>query len=126
MIRYYYAELLLMSLGTEMDYRRPLFQPLFFEFPEDLNAYQALRYNIMLGPALKLSIDSDSVGVSSTNFYFPTGTWCDILHGNCLFSQGENYTLSSKAYDYYLHLREGYIIPYQNAKNLKIQTTSDL
>lgn len=34
--------------------------------------------------------------------------------------------MPSKAYDFGLHLREGYLIPYQNAKALKAMTTVDL
>jgi len=86
MIRYYYSEMLLISQGSSTGLQRGLYQPLFFEFPEDLNAYKDIKYNIMLGEALKLSLNSDSLGVSQTAFYFPKGTWCDILKPSCINS----------------------------------------
>jgi len=57
LVRYYYTSLFMVSTqdgGT-------FYKPLFFEFPEDLNAYKDITYNIMLGKALKLSINSESV-----------------------------------------------------------------
>lgn len=59
MIRYYYSNMLLTSQGSQTGNRKAFYKPLFFEFPEDLNAYNNIRYNIMLGSALKLSILSD-------------------------------------------------------------------
>jgi alpha-glucosidase (family GH31 glycosyl hydrolase) len=114
MIRYYYSNMLLISQGSTTNFRRGLYQPLFFEFPEDLNTYNDIRYNIMLGSALKLSVNSDSLKVTQTNFYFPAGTWCNIIRPTdaCIKSTGQQFLLSSKAYDYYVHLREGYIVPY--------------
>jgi len=32
----------------------------------------------MLGPSLKLSVQSGALKQNSTTFYFPTGTWCDV------------------------------------------------
>jgi len=114
MIRYYYSNMLLISQGSQTNTRSAFYKPLFFEFPEDLNTYNDIRYNIMLGKALKLSINSDSLGVTTTSFYFPAGTWCNIIRPTdaCIVSTGQAQNLSSKAYDYYVHLREGYIVPY--------------
>ena len=39
MIRYYYTNLFLASLGTSQNYRKAFYKPLFFEFPEDMNTY---------------------------------------------------------------------------------------
>ena len=85
----------------------------------------------MLGEALKLSVLSDAVGVNSSLFYFPKGTWCDLRHPGiqCISSDaGQVLTLSTKAYDSYLHLREGYIVPMQNLTNYTatILSTADL
>lgn len=88
---------------------------MFFEFPEDLATYGDLMHNVMLGEALKLSINSDTEGSTTTDFYFPAGTWCDLHHPEtkCLtLDTGKPVTLPSKAYDYGLHLRSGYLIPY--------------
>jgi alpha-glucosidase (family GH31 glycosyl hydrolase) len=53
-------------------------RPLFFEFPEDPNATWDQENNIMIGSALKLSVLSNQIGVNTTDFYFPAGTWCNI------------------------------------------------
>ena len=47
-------------MGTSQNYRKAFYKPMFFEFPEDLNTYNDLSYNVMLGEALKLSINSDT------------------------------------------------------------------
>lgn len=39
----------------------PLWNPMFFEFPDDNSAYVDAQYNIMLGPALKLSVNSNKL-----------------------------------------------------------------
>jgi hypothetical protein len=36
----------------------PFFNPLFFEFPDDPNAYLAIPLNIMIGPSLKLGVNT--------------------------------------------------------------------
>lgn len=114
MIRYYYSSMLLQSLGTLTNNRKAFYKPLFFEFPEDLNAYQDIQYNIMLGGALKLSVNSDSIDQNRTNFYFPAGTWCNIVAPTekCIKSTGQFIEMDSKAYDYYVHLRQGHLVPY--------------
>lgn len=91
-----------------------MYKPVFFEYPEDLNTFDDIRYNVMLGEALKLSINSDTLGVTSTSFYFPAGIWCNILNpkDKCFTSAGAKMELRTKAYDAYAHLREGYLIPY--------------
>lgn len=54
------------------------FRPLFYDFPNEKGAYADQELNVMLGPSLKLSVQSGAVNQDSTTFYFPTGTWCDI------------------------------------------------
>ena len=55
------------------------FRPLFYDFPNDDGAYEDQELNIMLGPSLKLGIQSTAVGVKTTDLYFPAGNWCDIF-----------------------------------------------
>jgi alpha-glucosidase (family GH31 glycosyl hydrolase) len=58
LIRYYYTQLFSLSvLGGSVFYK-----PLFFEYPNDINAFSVLKYNVMLGDSLKLSILSDLTG----------------------------------------------------------------
>jgi len=118
LVRYYYTELTMLARegGT-------FFKPLFMEFPDDdgaLNAPQEL--NIMIGEAAKLSINSNKLGKDTTGFYFPAGYWCDLLRKKgtetCFKSAGETKTMSSKAYDAHLQLREGYIMPMQDGTKL--------
>lgn len=113
LIRYYYTLLTENSLrGTGTVYK-----PVWFEFPEERDAYTDIEYNIMIGSALKVSINSYDLNRTFTPFYFPAGTWC-LISGvantteNCFNStQGVTHILPSNLSDYQLHLREGYIVP---------------
>eukprot|EP00347_Sterkiella_histriomuscorum_P006514 403352477 len=127
-LMYFYTQLFLASQGSSQNYRKAFYNPVFFEFPEDMNTYTDLMNNVMLGEALKLSINSQNTGYNVTSYYFPAGIWCDLHHPGqqCLNSTGTIYDLPSKAYDYGLHLREGNLIPHQNAASLKIMNSVDL
>jgi len=52
MIRYYYTQLMKLHL----DGGGAFYKPLFFEFPDDIKAYDYQNENVMLGEALKLGI----------------------------------------------------------------------
>lgn len=126
MVRYYYTYL--QNIHKEGG---ALYKPLFFEFPDDAKAYEDQPYNIMLGKALKLGINSNQLGVNETSFLFPKGTWCDLFNLTipCTTNEGDesiSITLPSKAYNFHLHLRDGYIVPMQDAETLKVMTTADL
>jgi hypothetical protein len=74
----------------------------------------------MLGEALKLSILSDALDTNSSSFYFPAGTWCDVYKADSTqscktYQEGKMVDLSTKAYEFGLHLREGHIIPIQDS-----------
>lgn len=104
LIKYYYSQFYYLSTYGGA----PFYKPLFFEFPDDINAYNNITYNIMLGDSLKLSILSDKTGQNQTDFYFPAGTWCNILKptDKCFTNEsGSTKTLRTKAYDAYVHLR---------------------
>ena len=132
MIRYYYTQLSLISQGANAT----LFKPLFFEYPNDNDAYKNQEQNIMLGTALKLSINSNTLGQDSTDFYFPPGRYCNVFNthlkdqscfdANEAGLKGVTKTLSTKAYEFHLHLRDGHIVPFQNATALEAMTTADL
>ena len=55
-LKYYYTGLANITAGGGAFYK-----PLFFEFPNDTDAYKNQQYNVMLGPALKLSVNSDTL-----------------------------------------------------------------
>lgn len=54
LMRYYYTNMMKLSLQGSGTF----YKPLFFEFPEDVNAYQNLTNNVMLGSSLKLSVNA--------------------------------------------------------------------
>ncbi len=102
-----------------------IYKPLFFAFPNDNLAYSANpAENVMIGPSLKLSIKTtpnNNIVNDTNNYYFPSGYWCDILHptDNCLMSDGSgNFTLKAGVLDYQVHIKEGEILPYQNAAEI--------
>lgn len=107
MVRFYYTELLMTSLASVSSYRKAIYKPVFFEYPEDMNTYSEIGYNVILGEALKLSVLSDKVGVTSWLFYFPAGVWCNVItpQDKCLTSKGEKFKLDTYAYSANLHLR---------------------
>lgn len=108
------------------------YKPMYFEFPNNDNSFDmaSINYDFMLGSALKVSILSNYTGQDLTAFYFPGNvTWCDLFHPTApCFNHTEDkmINMSTKAYDSYLHLRSGYIVPWQNARALKANTTYDL
>lgn len=128
MVRYYYSEMNYISQEGGAFYK-----PLFFEFPSDTKAYENQQLNVMLGSALKLGIQSTKTGkeAETTDFYFPAGLWCDVFNmagkeNNCITSTGQAVSKSTLAYEFYLHLRAGYMFPMQDAEALKVKTTKDL
>mmetsp|Transcript_28241 Transcript_28241/g.42748 ORF Transcript_28241/g.42748 Transcript_28241/m.42748 type:complete len:335 (-) Transcript_28241:203-1207(-) len=130
LIRFYYTELMRVSRegGT-------FFKPLFFVFPEDKDAYTNQELNVMLGEGVKLSVNSNDLDRKETDFYFPAGTWCSLFDRNleektCFTTTGETKTLSTKPYEHYAHLRDGFIVPLQDGPTLsksgKMNNTVDL
>ena len=59
---------------------------------------------MLLGNGLKASIDTTSLkDDDNVNFYFPAGTWCQVIpfiesnYSNCIEEpKGKNYTLRSR------------------------------
>lgn len=119
-IRYLYTQ---MSLIQEQG--GSYFRPLFYDFPDEVGAYEDQELNVMLGPSLKLSVQSGALSQNSTEFYFPTGKWCDVYcraDKNCCLTapQGGQKQALQTLYPFqaYLHIREGHIVPMQNATDL--------
>ena len=73
-IRYYYTSMYAISLEGGA-----FFKPIAFDYPDDAYAYTEIANNIMLGDALKLSIQVSDLTKTQTNYYFPVGRWCEIF-----------------------------------------------
>jgi len=124
--RYHFAKYMYTQLYNINKEGGGYFKPMFFYFADDANTYTNIENNIMLGEALKLSVNAGTNN-PMTEFYFPKGTWCNILGrgmmtNTCLTSAaGSRFTWASKASNYYVHLNEGNIVPMVNATALKIK-----
>ena len=73
MINYFYT---LVHKASELG--GTFWRAMFFEWPNDVNAYVEPEYNIMVGPALKLSAETLNLEATEHEFYFPQGRWCHI------------------------------------------------
>jgi alpha-glucosidase len=73
LIQYYYS-----NFHEVGEFGGSFFKPMFFEFPDDAQCYDdtAVRNNIMLGRALKASINTQDLSKTTTDYYFPTARWC--------------------------------------------------
>lgn len=123
LLQYYYSEMMTISQeGGQM------LRPVFYDYPTDVNTWTDIHNNFMIGHSLKASFVTDKLHQDQTDFYFPQGYWCNIWDNSCMFSEGEMVTLSTKASDANLHLKEGAIIPVANRKQvttLKINKADD-
>jgi alpha-glucosidase (family GH31 glycosyl hydrolase) len=126
-IKYHLSKYYQSEISFIHDEGGAFYKPLFFEFPDDPRSYYDLNLNVMIGSGLKLAVQSNTIGQNTTEFYFPPGGWCNVFNPEkgCSHSNlGEIKELPTKADDFYLHIREGYIVPMQNATVLNINTTA--
>ena len=141
-IRYYYSNFIkIEEVGGSF------FRPAFFDYPNDPLSYVDVENNIFLGSALKASIlvnTTDELKPGQTsNFYFPPGLYCQIYPpadtktaDYCFESLADNKDgtqvetrykkLRTQLEDYYIHLRSGSVLPYQEAEIKKVQDTKQL
>jgi len=103
LIRYYYSQF--WKINEEGG---SFFKPLFFGFDDDFEAYRLIEKNMLIGDALKASVETTSLDKkAAVDFYFPRGTWCPIIpHLPSNFSEcidhstaGANKTLRSHMED---------------------------
>lgn len=111
---------------------------MFFNYPNDPKAYDEImiRSNILLGDALKASINTETLDFTknpTTDFYFPEGVWCQIIPSfdatQCYDTTGSNtktVNLKSGIEDYYVHIKSGSIIPWEDTNANQVMTTRDL
>ncbi|XP_006887299.1 PREDICTED: maltase-glucoamylase, intestinal-like [Elephantulus edwardii] len=90
-------------------------RPLLHEFPGDSNTWDIDR-QFMLGPALLISpvLESGTVQVSA---YFPQARWYDYSTGSGEESTGSNKILDAPLDHINIHVRGGYILPWQEPAN---------
>jgi alpha-glucosidase (family GH31 glycosyl hydrolase) len=127
LLRYYYTQMSQLSFGNNT--QSTVYKPLFFEFPEDPGAYTDIPNNVMIGQALKTSVNAVNLTQTETEFYFPAGTWCSLFEpvGDCITTEiGQTWPLPSSLNDSFVHIREGFVVPMQDATKLKANTTVDL
>lgn len=128
-IRYYYSQ-----FWNINEFGGSFFKPLFFEFPNDPDSYVDIERNMLLGNSLKASVEVTRLSDGSTKFYFPAGIWCQLLpyvksdyFEGCITSDGDitkyNITMQTNMEDYYVHQRNGSIVPTQNATSQKTMNT---
>jgi len=97
LMRYYYTQMSQISYSNQSYYT--VYKPLFFEYPDDAGSYNDIANNVMIGKALKTSINAVNLTQNTTDFYFPKGTWCSLFEpiGECLyFDNSQTHTLPSR------------------------------
>ena len=114
LLRYYYSNLFLVSLGEKGSF----FKPVFFNYYDDLNTYENIDTTIMIGDSLILfPVLKDET--DDFNAYFPNDDWnymngTKFLSKNLSKNEGTNVSLSG-AYDIiHLYIKGGSIIPFQD------------
>ena len=127
LIRYYYSEMAHVSRNGGA-----FFKPLFFDYPNDIDVYSHQNRNIMLGNHLKLGILSDygSSGMINANIYFPVGLWCEVFNvkgtQGCITQTVAGSIVShNNPWEFYLHMREGSVVPMQDNKVIKAHSTKE-
>ncbi|XP_050822069.1 probable maltase-glucoamylase 2 [Gopherus flavomarginatus] len=86
-------------------------RPLLFEFVEDKNTWDVYK-QFLWGPALLISPVLDE-GATEVNAYIPSARWYDYYTGKSLEVRGQFQTLPAPLEHINLHIRGGYIIPWQ-------------
>ena len=115
-MRYFYTRLFEISTqggGT-------LIRPLFFEFPEDSDAYANYENTFMVGSALKVSpvLESKKDNKGKIMSYFPKGTRFISLNDFTTIPGEGNQELNvneDNKIDTIVHMREGSVLPFQNS-----------
>ena len=105
------------------------YRPLFYDFPNDINAYDNQELNIMLGPALKLGIQSRNF--ATTEFYYPAGRYCSVFckkEADCCvsYATGTSVPSPSYAFSFNLDLIAGNIVPMQDAIGISEKVMGDM
>lgn len=116
LLRYYYTQF--WQIYSPYHPISTFFKPMFFEFPASELAYDDIERNIMLGQAIKLSpnLHPYQPNVTEEEFFFPKGNWCNLFDLKCIHKTEDGYSsLEIDPSHLNLHLREGWIIPFQDS-----------
>jgi len=91
------------------------YKPMFFDYPNDANAYLNKTHNVLLGSSMKASFQStENATVTETHYYFPDGIWCSVFNKSAGCIEGpETVELPSRIYQSFAHIKEGSIVPLQ-------------
>ena len=114
LIRYYYSNLFLVSLGEKGSF----FKPVFFNYYDDLKTYENIDTTVMIGDSLIL-FPLFQNETNEIDAYFPNDDWNFIngtkfLSKNFSKNEGTNVKLSGQYDIIHLYLRGGSIIPFQD------------
>ncbi|NXP60093.1 MGA protein, partial [Chloropsis cyanopogon] len=90
-------------------------RPVLHEFVEDRNTWD-IDEQFLWGPALLISPVLKQ-GDRSVNAYFPNARWYDYRTNTYTRYRGEFQNLSAPLEHIHLHIRGGYILPWQNPAN---------
>ena len=75
LIRYFYSQFWAIN-----EYGGSFFKPLFFEFGQDPETYKLIEKNMLVGNALKASVETTNLAkLDGVDFYFPEGVWCQLI-----------------------------------------------
>ena len=119
LLRYFYSELFLISLGEFGSF----FKPVFFEYPNDIKTYENISDFAMIGRKLLLY----PIFQNETNdieAYFPNDDW-NYLNGSKLLikkndtNEGTYLNISGQFNIIHLYIRGGNIIPFQDSTHVK-------
>ncbi|XP_064639440.1 sucrase-isomaltase, intestinal-like [Lineus longissimus] len=93
-------------------------RPVLHEFLDDENTWN-IDHQFLWGPALLISPCLEE-GSTTVQAYIPAGVWYDYFTGGRLLSGGEWKTFDTPLDTINLHVRGGYIIPWQKPANTTV------
>ncbi|KAK6169325.1 hypothetical protein SNE40_020401 [Patella caerulea] len=98
-------------------------RPLFFEFPLDSITYSNDK-QFLWGPALLISpvLEWSFFDETALSVYFPADMWYDYYTGELITSDGGGKILQTPLDKINLHVRGGYILPWQYPNTTTIQS----
>ncbi|CAF1263699.1 unnamed protein product [Adineta ricciae] len=90
---------------------RTIVQPLFFEFPDDMDTYN-IDQQFIIGRAILVSPNL-KMGTTTVSAYFPSDTWYEFPTGTKVETVGSFTTLDAPLSKINVHVRGGFVIPMQ-------------